>query len=183
MSAFSFLPFQNLESERLLLRQITPDDVNEIFALRSNPETMKYIPRPLATTKDDAMGHIKMIQDKIVSNEGINWAITEKGNPKMIGIIGHYRIRWEHFRSEIGYMLLPEHQGKGIITEAIQLLVDYGFNEMKMHSLEAIIDPENTASARVLEKNNFIKEAHFKENEFYDGKFLDAVVYSLLNKY
>jgi ribosomal-protein-alanine N-acetyltransferase len=182
MSAFSFLPFQNLESERLLLRQITPDDVNEIFALRSNPETMKYIPRPLATTKDDAMGHIKMIQDKIVSNEGINWAITEKGNPKMIGIIGHYRIRWEHFRSEIGYMLLPEHQGKGIITEAIQLLVDYGFNEMKMHSLEAIIDPKNTASARVLEKNNFVKEAHFKENEFYDGKFLDAVVYSLLNK-
>lgn len=182
MSAFSFLPFQNLESERLLLRQITPDDVNEIFALRSNPETMKYIPRPLATTKDDAMGHIKMIQDKIVSNEGINWAITEKGNPKMIGIIGHYRIRWEHFRSEIGYMLLPEHQGKGIITEAIQLLVDYGFNEMNMHSLEAIIDPENTASARVLEKNNFVKEAHFKENEFYDGKFLDAVVYSLLNK-
>ena len=182
MSAFSFLPFQNLESERLLLRQITPDDVNEIFALRSNPETMKYIPRPLATTKDDAMGHIKMIQDKIVSNEGINWAITEKGNPKMIGIIGHYRIRWEHFRSEIGYMLLPEHQGKGIITEAIQLLVDYGFNEMNMHSLEAIIDPENTASARVLEKNNFVKEAHFKENEFYDGKFLDAVVYSILNK-
>lgn len=182
MSAFSFLPFQNLESERLLLRQITPDDVNEIFALRSNPETMKYIPRPLATTKDDAMGHIKMIQDKIVSNEGINWAITEKGNPKMIGIIGHYRIRWEHFRSEIGYMLLPEYQGKGIITEAIQLLVDYGFNEMNMHSLEAIIDPENTASARVLEKNNFVKEAHFKENEFYEGKFLDAVVYSLLNK-
>ena len=182
MSAFSFLPFQNLESERLLLRQITPDDVNEIFALRSNPETMKYIPRPLATTKDDAMGHIKMIQDKIVSNEGINWAITEKGNPKMIGIIGHYRIRWEHFRSEIGYMLLPEYQGKGIITEAIQLLVDYGFNEMNMHSLEAIIDPENTASARVLEKNNFVKEAHFKENEFYDGKFLDAVVYSILNK-
>ena len=182
MSAFSFLPFQNLESERLLLRQITPDDVDQIFALISNPETMKYIPRPLATTKDDAMGHIKMIQDKIVSNEGINWAITEKGNPKMIGIIGHYRIRWEHFRSEIGYMLLPEYQGKGIITEAIQLLVDYGFNEMNMHSLEAIIDPENTASARVLEKNNFVKEAHFKENEFYDGKFLDAVVYSILNK-
>lgn len=182
MSTFSFLPFLNLESERLLLRQITPDDVNEIFALRSNPETMKYIPRPLATTKDDAMGHIKMIQDKIVSNEGINWAITEKGNPKMIGIIGHYRIRWEHFRSEIGYMLLPEYQGKGIITEAIQLMVNYGFNEMNMHSLEAIIDPENTASARVLEKNNFVKEAHFKENEFYDGKFLDAVVYSILNK-
>lgn len=180
MSTFSFLPFKSLESERLLLRQITAEDVNEIFALRSNPETMKYIPRPLVTTMDQAMEHIKMIQDKIETNEGINWAITLKDNPKMIGIIGHYRIRWEHFRSEIGYMLLPEYHGKGIITEAIQLMIDYGFNNMKMHSLEAIIDPENTASARVLEKNNFIKEAHLVENEYYDGKFLDTVIYSLL---
>ena len=181
MSSFSFLPFKELESERLLLRQITSDDVNEVFELRSNPETMKYIPRPLTTTKDEAMAHVKMIQDKIETNEGINWAITLKGNPKMIGIIGHYRIRWEHFRSEIGYMLLPEYQGKGIITEAIQLMIHYGFNEMKMHSLEAIIDPNNNASAKVLEKNNFVKEAHLIQNEFYDGKFLDTVIYSLLN--
>lgn len=181
MSTFLFLPFPNLESERLVLRQITPNDVNEIFALRSNPETMKYIPRPLVTTIDQAMEHIKMIQDKIVSSEGLNWAITEKGNPKMIGIIGHYRIRWEHFRSEIGYMLLPEYQGKGIITEAIQLMIRFGFDDMKMHSLEAIIDPANLASAKVLEKNGFIKEAHLKENEFYEGKFLDTVIYSIIN--
>lgn len=180
MSTFSFLPFKNLESERLLLRQITPEDVNEIYALRSNPETMKYIPRPLVITIDQAMEHIKMIQDKIEANEGINWAITLKNDSKMIGIIGHYRIRWEHFRSEIGYMLLPEYHGKGIITEAIQLMVNYGYNDMKMHSLEAIIDPKNIASARVLEKNNFIKEAHLIENEYYDGKFLDTVIYSLL---
>ena len=181
MDSFSFLPFQNLNSERLLLRQITLDDVNEIFDLRSNPETMKYIPRPLATTIAEAADHIKLIQEKIETNEGINWAITIKGNLKMIGIIGHYRIRWEHFRSEIGYMLLPEYHRKGVITEAIQLMIHYGFNEMKMHSLEAIIAPDNIASARVLEKNNFVKEAHLIQNEFYDGKFLDTVIYSLLN--
>jgi [ribosomal protein S5]-alanine N-acetyltransferase len=180
MQIFSFLPFQNLESDRLLLRQITNDDVNEIFALRSNVETMKYIPRPLVTTNEEALEHIKMIQDKLEKNEGINWAITLKGNPKLIGIIGHYRIRWEHFRSEIGYMLLAEYHGKGITTEAIQMLVDYGFNKMNMHSLEGIIDPANTASARVLEKNGFVKEAHLIENEFYDGKFLDSVIYSLV---
>jgi ribosomal-protein-alanine N-acetyltransferase len=181
MSAFSFLPFQNLESERLLLRQITSNDVNEIFELRSNPETMKYIPRPLVTSIDEAMDHIKMIQDKIETNEGINWAITLKDSPRMIGIIGHYRIRWEHFRSEIGYMLLPEYHGKGLITEAIKLMIKYGFDDMGMHSLEAIIDPGNTASARVLEKNNFVKEAHILQNEFYDGRFLDTVIYSILN--
>ncbi len=115
------------------------------------------------------------------TNEGINWAITLKGNNKLIGFIGHYRIKWEHFRSEIGYMLSPDFQGKGIITEALKLVIDYGFNEMNMHSFEAVIDPKNTASARVLEKNNFTKEAHFKENEFFDGRFLDTFLYSLLN--
>lgn len=182
MSEFSFLPFPILESNNLILRQITNDDVAEVFALRSNPETMKYIPRPLLQNHEEALAHIKMIQSKIENNEGIDWVITQKGNPKLLGIIGHYRIKWEHFRSEIGYMLLPEHHGKGIISDAIQLIIDYGFNQMKLHSIEALIDPDNQASARVLEKNGFVKEAHFKENEFYNGQFIDTIIYSLLQK-
>ena len=178
---FSFLPFQNLESDRLLLRQINNADLDEVFELRSNPQTMKYIPRPLLTSKEEALHHIKMIQDKIEANEGINWAVTIKGDNKLIGIVGHYKIKWEHFRSEIGYMILPEYHGKGIVSEVVGLLIDYGFNQMNLHSIEAIIVPGNTASARVLEKNGFIKEAHFIENEFYDGQFIDSVVYSLLN--
>ncbi len=181
MSTFSFLPFQNLESERLLLRQLHEGDLQEIFALRSNAEVMKYVPRPLCKNEEEAMGHIKMINQKIETNEGINWAITLKGNDTLIGIIGHYRISWENFRSEIGYMLTPKYAGRGITTEAVQLMIAYGFNQMGMHSLEGVIDPNNIASARVLEKNGFVKEAHFKENGFFDGKFLDAVIYSLVN--
>lgn len=180
MQPFSFLPFKNLASHRLVLRQIIPADLNEIFTLRSDADLMKFIPRPLCKDVNDALVHINMIQQKLETNEGINWAITLKGNNILIGIIGHYQIKWEHFRSEIGYMLAPEFKGKGIITEAVQLIVEYGFNEMNMHSLEAVIDPENIASARVLEKNNFIKEAHLKENGFFDGRFIDAVIYSLL---
>jgi [ribosomal protein S5]-alanine N-acetyltransferase len=182
MANFSFLPFQNLESDRLLLRQISNEDVNEVFALRSNKDTMKYIPRPLCLNIEDALSHIKMIQDKTESNEGINWAVTLKGSPKLIGIAGHYRIKWEDFRSEVGYMFLPEFHGHGIATETVSLLVKFGFEQMKMHSLEGVIDPENVASARVLEKNGFIQEAHFKENSFFNGKFLDCIIYSLLNK-
>ena len=182
MLTINFHPFKNLETERLVLRRVTESDYPEIMELRGNPETMKYIPRPLVTTKEEALHHFKMIDDKIESNEGINWAITYKDNPKLIGIIGHYRIKPEHFRAEVGYMLLPEYHGKGIISEAIKEVVNYGFNEMKLHSIEAIIDPENFGSARVLEKNNFVKEAHLKENEFYEGRFLDTVIYSILNK-
>lgn len=182
MLTINFTPFPNLETERLLLRRVNENDANEIFALRSNPETMKYIPRPLVKSIDDALEHIAMIDAKIESNEGINWAITYKDNPKLIGIIGHYRIKPEHFRAEVGYMLLPEYNGKGIISEAIKEVVNYGFNAMKLHSLEAIIDPENFGSERVLQKCGFVKEAHLKENEFYEGRFLDTVIYSILNK-
>ena len=182
MLTINFTPFPNLETERLLLRQVNESDVNEVFALRSNPETMKYIPRPLVKTIDDALEHIAMINVKIENNEGINWAITYKGSPKLIGILGHYRIKPEHHRAEIGYMLHKEHNGKGIITEAVQEVVKYGFNEMKLHSIEAIIDPKNFGSEKVLQKCGFIKEAHFKENEFFEGRFIDPVIYSILKK-
>jgi ribosomal-protein-alanine N-acetyltransferase len=182
MLAINFSPFPNLETERLFLRRVDVKDVNEIIALRSNPETMKYIPRPLVKTTEDALEHIAMMDAKIENNEGINWAITQKGNPKLIGVIGHYRIKPEHYRAEIGYMLLPEFSGKGIISEAVKEVVKYGFKGMQLHSIEAVIDPENNASAKVLEKNGFVKEAHLKENEFFEGRFLDSVIYSLLNK-
>lgn len=182
MLAINFSPFPNLETERLFLRRVDVKDVNEIIVLRSNPETMKYIPRPLVKTIEDALEHIAMMDAKIENNEGINWAITQKGNPKLIGVIGHYRIKPEHYRAEIGYMLLPEFSGKGIISEAVKEVVKYGFKGMQLHSIEAVIDPENNASAKVLEKNGFVKEAHLKENEFFEGRFLDSVIYSLLNK-
>ena len=161
MLDINFTPFPNLETERLYLRRVAKEDVNEIFTLRSDKETMKYVPRPLAKTLEDAMEHIDIIDSKIENNEGINWAITLKKDPKLIGIIGHYRIKPEHFRLEIGYMLLPEYHGKGIVTEAIEKIVKYGFQEMKLHSIEAIIDPENLASERVLQKKWFCKGSPF----------------------
>ena len=182
MLTLNFAPFPNLETERLLLRRVNPTDIKEIFALRSNPQTMQYIPRPLLKPDAHALQHLPMIDTKIETNEGINWAITLKDNPKLIGVIGHYRIKPEHYRAEIGYMLLPEYHGKGIVSEAVKEAVNYGFQVMKLHSIEAIIDPDNHASAKVLEKNGFIKEAHLKENEFFDGRFLDSVIYSILNK-
>ena len=182
MLTINFHPFQNLETERLLLRRIDTNDVDEILALRGNPVTMKYIPRPLAKSKEEALEHIAMIENKIVTNSGINWGITIKGNPKIIGIIGHYKISTENHRAEIGYMALPETNGKGYMSEAIKAVLTYGFEQLDLHSVEAIIDPENKASERVLQKNGFVKEAHILENELWEGKFWDTVIYSLLRR-
>ncbi|MBF7091475.1 GNAT family N-acetyltransferase [Flavobacterium sp. ALJ2] len=182
MLTLNFSPFPVLKTERLFLKRITNEDANEIIALRSNPETMKYIPRPLIKTNEQALEHIAQINSITETNEGINWGITLKDNPKIIGFIGYFRIKPEHYRAEIGYMLLPEFHGKGIIPEAVKTVIDYGFNEMKLHSIEAVIDPDNLASERVLQKMGFVKEGHFKESEYYEGRFLDSVIYSLLNK-
>lgn len=182
MLTINFHPFKNLETQHLFLRQVKNDDVEEIMKLRGDAATMKYIPRPLVANKEEALEHIKMINDKIEANIGINWAITLKGNTKLIGIIGHYRIQPENHRCEIGYMILKEYWGKGITTEAIDVVLKYGFQELNMHSIEAIIDPENTASEKVLLKNGFVKEAHILENELYDGKFWDTVIYSILKR-
>ena len=182
MLEFNFTPFPILETERLLLRRVDNNDVNEVFSMRSNAETMKYIPRPLVTNNEEALAHIALLDSGLEKNEAINWAITFKCENKLLGIIGFYRTKFEDYRSEIGYMLLSENHGKGIASEAVERALDFGFNEMNLHSIEAIIDPRNEESERVLLKNGFVKEGHIKENTFFNGEFLDSVVYSKIKK-
>ena len=182
MLNINFSPFPILKSPKIYLRQITDADADKFFELRSNPQTMRFIPRPLATTKKDAIDLLTLMNDKIISNTAINWAITLPDNDDLIGIIGHYRIDTENYRSEIGYILNPNFHNKGIITAAIELVLQFGFTKLQLHSVEARIDPNNFASEKVLLKNCFVKEAHFIENEFFEGKFIDTVIYSLLKK-
>lgn len=182
MLVFNFSPFPNLETQRLKLRRLKITDVNEILALRSNPEIMKYIPRPLITTKEEALEFIARMDANIDNNTLINWAITTKEEDRLIGMISYYRTKHEDFRSEVGYILSGEYHGQGIITEALQRVVQFGFEEIGFNSIEAVIDPENNGSEKVLLKNNFVKEGHFKEHMFFEGKFLDSVFYSLLKK-
>jgi ribosomal-protein-alanine N-acetyltransferase len=183
MLEINFLPFPILKTQRLLLRQLKTSDADAVLSLRSNEEVMKYIPRPYLKTKEDALDLIALFNDKIENAIGINWCISFLEEPeKIIGIIGYYRMKPEHYRAEVGYMIFPKHNGKGIVTEALQKVVEYGFKVMKLHSIEAILDPENKGSEKVLLKNGFVKEAHLIENEYYEGRFLDSMIYSLLNK-
>lgn len=177
MVQLTFEPFPVLETDRLLLRKISLDDAGDIFILRTNEEAMKYINKPRLNTIDDAIELINKMNEPV----RINWGITVKPENKIIGSIGYHRIENDHYRAEIGYMLDPAYWNTGLMSEAIAKVIDYGFTEMKLHSIEAIINPGNTVSRKVLQKYNFIKEGYFKENFFFDGKFLDSEVYSLLN--
>jgi ribosomal-protein-alanine N-acetyltransferase len=182
MLQLNFSPFPILESERLRFRKLTDADAPEILELRGNPETMKFIPRPLVTDIEGALAHIKMINDKIDENIDINWAVTEKGSDKCIGIMGFYRTQPEHFRTELGYMITSEYWGKGYVTEAVKTLLDFAFSTLNFHSIMAVIDSRHTASERVLQKVGFVKEAHFKEDFYYNNEFTDTVMYGLLKR-
>lgn len=183
MLQINFNPFPVLETERLVLRRIAEQDVAEIFFLRSDENVMRYIDRPRVTTQQEALAMIEKFWKLELENEGINWAISLKERSKLIGTISLFNFVTEHYRGELGYILHPEYQGKGIMQEAVKQALDYGFGHLGLHSIEANVNPDNNASIKVLERNKFVREAYFKENYFYDGKFMDTAVYSLLTPY
>lgn len=108
----NFTPFRILTSERLLLRQVTPEDLDQVFDIRSDGAIMKYISRPLAKNKQDALEHIQLITEGLKDNEFITWAITLKGDDKLVGMICLLRMQVKHFRTEIGYILHPGYHWK-----------------------------------------------------------------------
>jgi ribosomal-protein-alanine N-acetyltransferase len=180
----NFSPFPELTTDRLLLRELTIDDAPAVMRLRSNKDVMKYINRPLTLTIEDAEKWIGVIIEAVQKNEGITWSICLKEAPaEHVGTIGLWRIEKENYRAEIGYMLEPSLHGKGMMFAAIQQVLAYGFKEMKLHSIEGIIDPGNIASGKLLQKAGFVREAYFKENYYLHGRFADTAVYSLLTPY
>ena len=170
MDILNFTPFPNLITERLILRQVKIQDENEVFALRSDKRVNQFLDRPKPQIVDDARGFIEKINDQITKNEGIYWAITLKNNSKLIGTICYWNISKEHSRAEIGYELHPDFQGKGIMQEVIIKVIDYGFETMKLKSIDADLDPNNIKSINLLQKNGFV----------YNRRSKDTVVYTLV---
>ncbi|MEZ4804216.1 MAG: GNAT family N-acetyltransferase [Bacteroidia bacterium] len=172
--------FPVLETKRLLLRELKIDDKERVLEFRSNPIIMHFIPRPLAKNEEDAIAHINKIRNGFRNKENINWGIENKETKQLIGIAGFVRTQASNFRAEIGYLLDIKSHGKGYMTESMEAMIKYGFEKMNLHSIEAIVDPENKASQAVLERSGFEKDGYFKENFFHNGKFLDTIHYSLL---
>ncbi|MBK5271444.1 MAG: GNAT family N-acetyltransferase [Bacteroidia bacterium] len=181
MLILNFNPFPILYTNRLLLRRVNEHDANELFNIRSDKEIMKYIDRPLAATIEDALQLIQKINDSMIAEDGITWAITLKDTKPLIGTIGFWRMEKEHYRAEIGYILHPAFQGKGLMQEALSAALNYGFQRMKLHSIMGNVNPENSASIKLLERNNFTREGYFKDSNFNNGKFLDTAIYTIIN--
>lgn len=175
MRGFNFTPFPVLKTENLILRQIKTDDENEFYILKSDKKILKYLGYR-AKTFDEARQFLKKINEEISKNVWILWGITLKNEDKLIGSICFWNISSDYSKAEIGYELMPDYQGKGIMQESMMAVINYGFNNMKLKTIEAFPNPENLRSVRLLERNNFIRGASFNHDNF------EQVTYTLENK-
>ena len=174
--------FPVLETDRLLLREIIPEDAKEIYEVRSDEEAMKYFGHNVYTSFAEADEMIMSVINGFKNKEGIRWGITLKGSDKLIGSGGIWRLMKQHLRGEIGYDLSPKYWKKGIMTEALTEIIRFSFDNMNLHSIEANLDPDNAASVRLLEKLGFEKEGHLKESYCLNNAFTDTGIYSLIKK-
>ena len=148
----SFTPFPILATERLILRQLIIDDEQEIFSLRSDGEINKYLDRQVSNTIEDARNFIKKVNENINKNDSLYWAITLGDRNILVGTICLFNFSNENGKCEIGYELLTNFQGQGIMKEAAEKVIDYAFNTIKVQKIEAFLHRDNQRSINLLEK-------------------------------
>jgi [ribosomal protein S5]-alanine N-acetyltransferase len=151
----SFSPFPILTTNRLTLRRLIPNDEQAIFTLRSDAEINKYLDRKIAATLDDARGFINAVNDHVDKNTSLYWAITFTGKSELVGTICLYGFSDEDDKCEIGYELLNDFQRQGIMQEAVEKVIDYGFNTIGVQQIEAFFHRDNQRSIDLLEKFSF----------------------------
>lgn len=151
----NFTPFPILTTERLTLRQVLITDEQEIFTLRSDSEINQYLDRQVSKTIDDAKNFINAVNENINKNDALYWAITLSARNKLVGTICLFGFSDENNKCEIGYELLTNFQGQGIMKDAAEKVIDYAFNSIQVQEIEAFLHSDNQRSIKLLEKLSF----------------------------
>jgi len=164
--------FSEIKTERLLLRYLKQTDWEMISYLRTHKSVNKFVKRPTAETKEKALKFIAKISDGINNQSLYYWAITH--NLAMIGTICLWNFSEDKKTAEVGYDLSPEFQGKGIMSEALKSILNFGFYNLNLNIIEAYTHKKNENSKKLLEKNNF-KIIEGKSDEYNN----DNIVYKI----
>tara|TARA_R110001592_G_scaffold164460_3_gene398620 strand:- start:3228 stop:3755 length:528 start_codon:yes stop_codon:yes gene_type:complete len=163
---FNFTPFPVLETERLTLRVLNLDDAKAIFGLRTNKEVNEFIDRKTPNNLSEARAFIDRISNLTLNNKGIFWVIESKSNHQLIGTIGLRNFEDEEEYAEIGYELDPIYQQKGFMSEAFEAILEFGFQEMELKTIEAFTHKNNSDSISLLEKQDFVFQPDIKDEGF-----------------
>ena len=169
-----------INTSRLSLRWIREEDVDDFYAVYSNPEVMRYWSTLPLPDRDAASKLINEIHEGIKRDEMMKWGIALRSSDKLIGSVTLFHIDFTHRRAEIGYAQGRAYWGQGYMQEALKAVLNHAFEILNLHRIEADVDPRNAASVRTLERLGFQREGYLRERWQVNGEIQDAFYYGLL---
>jgi len=170
------------ETPRLILRPMRHADAADLFAVYSDPQVFRHI--PIGDWKHIDESHQRIARDINMMADGtyIRLGVERREDSRVIGEVLIFNLAIDSKRAELGYALARSAWGSGYVSEALPPLVDYGFKQMGLNRLQAVIDPRNAASARVLERLSFLYEGRQREHYIVRGETTDSNLYGLLRR-
>jgi ribosomal-protein-alanine N-acetyltransferase len=171
--------FPVLETERLLLREIVPEDAGSILEYLRDDEVAKHFMEPL-TTFEQASGVTADYTRYFRTRTGIVWGLELLDSPGVVGTCGFEVVDWHDRRGDIGFDLARRLWGMGLMREALAAVLDYGFDHMGFNRIQAFTFVENRRSAALLMAAGFTVEGVLREHRLFRGSFRDSLVLSLL---
>lgn len=168
-----------LHTPGLVLQPMTQADIAHVHHGLSHPDVIRYYAvrfMTLEATQEQMDWYAKLERE----GAGQWWAIRSATDGAFLGGIGITNIHPVHKRCELGYWLLPEHWGKGIMRAALGCVMDHVFNTLGLHRISAEVEPENEASARLLRKAGFNHEGTLRECEMKDGQWVSLDLFARL---
>lgn len=175
-------PYPILETNRLILRPVSLDDTQMLFKIRSNEVINKYLDRVKPLSLQQIEKFIKKINNYMDNGEWLFWVICLKTNSELIGTICFWNIIKEFDFSEIGYELLPEFFNQGYMQEALSEVLDYGFDILNFHLIEAWTHSENKPSIKLLENNLFARDPDLEEKHKGSKELNNYIIFSRRKK-
>lgn len=172
--------FPQIKTNRLLLRQLENNDLEKVFEGLSHPDVIKFYGisfDSLEATKEQMSWFADLEKHKT----GIWWVICSVDNKTFYGAGGLSDMKKEHKKAEIGFWLLPEFWRQGIMTEAIPLICNFGFDTLRLHRIEGFVDSGNINCKQALAKLGFKHEGTMVDCEISKGKFISLDIYAKLN--
>ncbi|MBS1569752.1 MAG: GNAT family N-acetyltransferase [Bacteroidetes bacterium] len=168
-----------LTTRHLVLKGLEEADAEAVHGLRSNPAVMRFIPKPLNTHVEESLRMIQDFRQAARLGRSVMWGITVHGTAQVVGYIGYWRLVNEKHMAEIGYALHPDLWGQGLMSEALEAVLAFGFGTMRLQTVEAQATPDNVASIHVLERNGFRAVGRAMQQVGGDIGALEAIIFRL----
>ena len=177
----AFETFPVLETRRLILRELNPADAEELFNIFSDNKLTEFYDLDTFTSLAQAEKLIERHSDRFANKSGLRWGIVRKESNSVIGTCG-LNLHRHSVSGEIGYELARQYWRRGIMTEALRSVIDFGFEMQGLNRIQALVIIGNTASENLLLKLGFQEEGLLRDYGFFKGEFHDLTCFSILRK-